>query len=136
FEAEGTAFQLVAGGRPLSNLNARGLAFLRANKDGLTDLIVSDATNAYLFMNRGTGFEHLPVPALSSVPWNTKDPLVADVSGSGEEEIVYTYNKKAYALALTSAATGLLRAVDDGKGTVLAFGYGRALPRPGVGYRV
>jgi hypothetical protein len=46
--------------------------------------------------------------------------------------VVFINDQGANAIDLTAAATGLLRSADDGKGTVLRFGYARAKPSPGV----
>jgi len=42
---------------------------------------------------------------------------------------------RAHSLALATPSTGLLTRADDGKGTVLQFGYRRVRPEPGIVHR-
>ena len=137
FVDQAVHLQLVgASGDELFDLSPYGMAFVDANKDGLMDILLSQLDRVSLYMNRGSQiFQEQPIAALESVGWDMSNPLIADMSGRGNTEIVYTAGRKAYALALNGPQTGLLRQVDDGKGTVIAFTYKRAPAWAGVGYR-
>jgi hypothetical protein len=57
---------------------------------------------------------------------------MADFRGTGTTEIAYTRAGVGYAAPLDGPETGLMRTADDGRGTVLPFGYSRSKPAPDV----
>ncbi len=122
----------LAGGGPLDDVSAFEFTFADANRDGLADALLSHDGAALLFVNEGMHFRQAPVPALDDVPAGSAYPTPVDLSGSGEDEIVFVAGGRASALRLTRPSTGLLVAADDGKGGSVAFGYGRAAPAPGL----
>jgi RHS repeat-associated protein len=128
FEAQGRRFLLLAPNGAIVPPSAYGLTFVDANRDGLTDVVLSEVASnaAYLFTNTGAAFEQASIPALASVDPSTSKPTVADVRGTGNIELTFLKAGKAYAVALDAPGTGLLATADDGKGTVLAFEYARA----------
>ncbi|WP_375742861.1 FG-GAP-like repeat-containing protein [Corallococcus interemptor] len=128
FEPAGRNFPLrTLSGALLTGLSGYSFTFVDANKDGLTDvLLTSTSTNAaFLFMNRASLFQETSVPGLKSVDAVTSKPVVADFSGSGNTEVSYARSGQGYTVALDGAETGLLKSSDDGRGTLLTFGYGR-----------
>jgi hypothetical protein len=60
---------------------------------------------------------------------------VADLTGSGNVEVVFVQGARAKALDLSSPSTGLMRVMHDGQGTHVTMRYERAAPSPGVGGR-
>lgn len=127
----------TAGGTNLTTLSEYGMTWVDANRDGLVDVILTRAvTNTTsLFMNSGTGFVETLVPAFRGVDAYMSKPVVADLSGSGNTEVSYTKAFQAWKVELDGPETGLMAWADDGKGTVLAFEYGRAAPEPGARHR-
>ena len=113
------------------------LSFVDANKDGLADVLLTNVSSntTHLFVNRGADFVGARVAGLSTVGLNASKPIVADLSGSGNTELVYTVLGRGYSVTLDSPATSLMEKADDGKGTVLSFEYGRARPAAGVDKR-
>lgn len=136
FEQVGQAFVFETFTGPLS-LADRSVTFVDANKDGLTDVVLTDTlTNTpHLYLNRGSDMVEALVPAFGAMSRFTSAPVVGDFSGSGNTELAYTQMGLAYAVSLDEAGTGLMESADDGKGSVLRFEYGRARPAPGVGRR-
>jgi RHS repeat-associated protein len=116
-------------------------SFVDANKDGLTDLLLSKSGSSFLLMNRGTYFQEMPVPGIRAVDATKVGPYVADLSGSGDTQLVYRGNDPttgaplAWGVVLDGPETGLLATADDGRGTALAFTYARAAPSPGEKHR-
>ena len=136
FESSGTSYGFfTASGLPLSNFPKYQLSHGDFNGDGLSDVILTQGRIVLLFTNRGGEFVQTPIPALSDIPWDFGYPVVADLSGSGNEEAVFLNGDQAMAIQLTSPSMGLLRSADDGKGTVLRFSYGRVQPSPGIAHR-
>lgn len=132
FDPSGTTYDFETADGPLPEFSSYQLSFGDFNGDGLADAILTQGQAAHLFTNRGDAFVETPVPALQDIPWLFAFPLVADLSGSGNEEAVFMSDTAAMALELTSPAIGLLRSADDGRGTVLRFGYGRVAPAAGI----
>ncbi len=136
FESVGQTLTLsLTSGTPFIAWSQYGLSFVDANRDGLTDILMSNALSAILFTNRLTHFAQIDVPGFSAMGGNLRDPVIADVNGSGEAEIIATVGLNAYALKLTQPSTGLLINVDDGRGTWLGFSYDRAPAVEGVEQR-
>src|SRR5262249_10944374 len=107
---------------PTVPLNAQSdLTFVDANHDGLTDLLLKQGNSLTLFVNTGEYFLKLYVPALDAFDSSTSRPVIADLLGTGNTEVVVTRVAIAKSLALDGPGTGLLRSADDGKGTVLSF---------------
>ena len=132
FDPSGTTHELDTADGPLPDFASYQLSFGDFNGDGLIDVVATQGQAAHLFTNRGDAFVETAVPALQDIPWSFAYPLVADLSGAGNEEAVFVSDTEAMALELTSASTGLLRSADDGKGTVLRFGYGRIAATAGI----
>jgi len=138
FGPTGRSFTLrTAAGTTLTAITSYSLTFVDANKDGLADLVLTNASTnqTSLFVNRGTYFQEVGVAGLRSVDAFTSKPVIGDFSGSGNTEISYTRGGQGYAVALDTPATGLLSSVDDGKGTVVSFEYSRAAPFSGARQR-
>ncbi|HEX3764220.1 MAG TPA: FG-GAP-like repeat-containing protein [Kofleriaceae bacterium] len=132
FDPSGTTYEFDTADGPLPEFASYQLSFGDFNGDGLADAILTQGQAAHLFTNRGDAFVEAPVPALQDIPWPFAFPLIADLSGGGNEEAVFVSDTEAMALELTSPSTGLLRSADDGKGTVVRFGYGRIAATAGV----
>lgn len=133
FEPQGTVFRFVdRHGVTLSQINDFQFTFTDANKDGLTDLLLSRSQFLYMFMNRGDRFEEIVVPGLDAIDWNVSLPVAVDLEGKGEEQAVMVDGLHAYAVTLSRPESGLLVRVDDGKGGVVRLEYERAKPTPGI----
>lgn len=133
FEPQGVPLSFVTrSGTPLGGLSGFGASFLDANRDGLTDVLLWHSSAAFLFINFGDHFLERVIPALNGVGINTSNPVVADIRGSGEVELVYVSGGQAWALPLSSASTGLMVQADDGRGNRMRFGYGYAHAHPEV----
>jgi RHS repeat-associated protein len=134
FEAAKSFQFLGSTGVPLSSLTDYQVTFLDANKDGLSDVLLTRATGSgsYLYTNTGTGFTQRQVPALAAMTGTIGRPVVVDFAGTGDTEVAYVISNQAHSLALDAPQSALMRSADDGKGTVLGFEYGRGAPEPGV----
>ena len=127
FLPEGKSFGLeTAGGIAVTNLDAYQFNFLDANRDGLTDLVLTRGNSFTLFVNNGSYFVEVALPAFNGLDVLTSEPVVADLLGSGNAQLVVTLNGHASALELDEPGTSLMSTADDGRGTVLRFSYGRA----------
>jgi len=122
-------------GALVPNLPEHEFSFGDFNNDGRVDVLLSRDRNIYVFMNEMTGFKHVPVPGLASVPWDFSYPVVADLGGDGNEEVVFVHGTQADIINLTTPSTGLMRSANDGKGTIVRLGYGRVRPEPGIVHR-
>ncbi len=134
FVSPGRTFPLrTASGTILTNLSSYGLTFVDANKDGLTDVVLSGVNGnaTKLFMNRGTEFQEIVVPGLQSVDAYTSKPVAISTTGGGDTELTFTKSGQGWAVALDGAETGLMAWADDGRGTAVSFEYARAVPSPG-----
>jgi len=118
-----------------TSLSSYHMVFVDANKDGLTDVAFTDSGVTHLFLNRGDSFRYHEVPGLLAADPSMSDPVVADLSGQGNEEIVRTLGYEAYSLSLNEAGTGLLSEVDDGKGNIIRFAYDRPPAVPDAEHR-
>lgn len=133
FATGGRSFTLrTQGGSVITSLSSYALAFVDANKDGLTDVVLSSGSYTALFMNRGTHFQETTVPGLRSVDMYMSKPLMLDTQASGDTEVVFTKSRQGWAVKLDGPETGLMASADDGKGTVLSFAYARAASAPGA----
>ncbi|WP_375772823.1 FG-GAP-like repeat-containing protein [Archangium gephyra] len=138
FTETGQSLQLrSASGTLVTTLSDYQLNFLDANKDGLTDLLLTrtSGSTASLFINHGTSFKGVNVPGLTGVNSYSSRPVVGDLAGSGDTELVYTRSGKTEHLTLDTPGTALMRSADDGKGTVLRFEYARGPTLPGTRQR-
>jgi RHS repeat-associated protein len=105
------------------------------NNDGLSDVLLSQNQTALVYMNQGDHFLFTSVPGLANINWSFGFPVIADLSGSGNPEVVLAKGNEAWAIDLSLPSAGLLLAADDGKGTVARFGYRRVKPEPGIVHR-
>ncbi len=127
FQQQGQVVALQDGSGGAVDPTPYQLTFVDANNDGLADLLLSGSDGSvFLFINTGSALVYTPVPALASVAFDAGLPMFLDLAGSGEAEAFFTSGGGALSLSLTSPGLGLLRAADDGAGTVLRFGYARA----------
>jgi RHS repeat-associated protein len=136
FEKQGVAVPFLdANNHALANLNSFQLSHGDFNGDGLSDAILSTGRQAYVYFNRGDAYVERVVPGLAAIDFAFSLPMAADLSGKNNAEVVFVQGLHASSLALVSPATGLLTRVDDGKGTVVSFGYARQDAVPGIGQR-
>ncbi|HET8542190.1 MAG TPA: RHS repeat-associated core domain-containing protein [Anaeromyxobacter sp.] len=136
FVTAGRAYQFISAGSPLL-LGGYAIAWIDANKDGLTDAVLSKTSGnqTYLFMNRGTRLEYVPVPGLQAVDATLAKPVAADLAGTGNAEVAFSNATQGWSIALDGPEVGLMARADDGKGTTLSFRYGRSDPSPGARQR-
>lgn len=136
FETVGraAAFRLPSG-TPLSGVADYEVSFGDYNGDGLADLVLSKGQSVGVFLNNGVAFVQAVVPGLIGLPFTVSYPVVSDLAATGDETIMLTDGARALALQLTRASTGLLRSVNDGKGTTLRFAYSRQPASVGAGRR-
>jgi RHS repeat-associated protein len=131
------AFQVInEWGEPLNELARYQTSFVDANKDGLTDLLLSQDLNTWLFTNRGASFQEVPVSGFRSVAAEFGLPIVADLTGRGNTEVAFPSTGTTYFVELASAGTGLMDSASDGMGTVARFTYARSKPVPGFETRL
>ena len=136
FETTGKPFQFrTVAGVPLGNINEYQFSHGDFNGDGLSDVILSKAQSAFVYLNQGDEFQQRAVPGLASIPFSFGYPIVGDLTASGNPEVVFVDGAHAKSIALRVPSTGLLRRADDGKGTVIRFGYKRVKPEPGIIHR-
>ncbi|NMO18195.1 hypothetical protein HPC49_11215 [Pyxidicoccus fallax] len=134
YEAEPVVYPAESWGMPV-DLTGYSLSFVEANGDGLSDVVLSNPYGAFLFVNAGDRLVERAVPGLAALGPDAGFPLVQDVTGSGNTEVLFTGLGQAYSLALNAPGTGLMSFADDGRGTRLHFRYARAPAVPGVGQR-
>ena len=136
FEVRAQEFSFRSNGLPHLPTSDDEIYFIDANHDGLTDvLLLEDRRYPELFINTGSTFEFVDVPALATIPAEANQYVVADLSGSGNTELAFTIWDEAKRVALDAPDTGLLQDVNDGRGNSWAFEYGRAAPVEGGGAR-
>lgn len=123
-------------GTNVTDLTTRQLTFLDVNRDGLMDVITTKGRALSLFVNDGRQLNEVVVPGLSTMSWDFGAPVVADVTASGEHEVLFVQGAHAKQIKLSAPATGLLVAAHDGKGTDVSFGYKRSAPVAGFGQRL
>jgi RHS repeat-associated protein len=123
-------------GGDLGDLSQYQVSFVDANKDGLTDLLLSQDTSTWLFTNRGDRFVEVPVAGFRAVTASSGVPVVADLTGHGNVEVAYVADGSSYVVDLATPATGLLASADDGMGTIARFAYQRSQPTSGLVQRV
>lgn len=109
--------------------------FVDANKDGLTDLLLTQSNVFRLFVNDGYVLHEKAIPALQSLDFSVSEPVIADLAASGNAEIAITRGSAPESLQLVSSNTGLMASADDGRGTVLSFSYERGPAYPDIEYR-
>ncbi|HUQ02576.1 MAG TPA: RHS repeat-associated core domain-containing protein [Kofleriaceae bacterium] len=136
FDSTGRAFTIVnRNGGAITALGAYQTYFVDANRDGLTDLVLSGGTGTFLFTNRGDRFVEVVVAGLASLSTTMGAPVVADLSAQGNIELAFASGKQGWHLQLGRADTGLLVASDDGKGARVGLTYTRSEPVPGLEQR-
>ena len=116
----------------ISDLTQYELAFIDVNKDGLKDILLQRDRGLWLFTNRGNHFEWVDVPGIEDLGDEVTFPVVADLTGSGEEQAAVVFRGQAYTFSFTQPKTGMLVEADDGKGTRIEFRYGRSSAHPGL----
>jgi RHS repeat-associated protein len=136
FEAEAQRYSLFnPNGVDLGSIEESEIAFVDANRDGLTDLLLSQGSQLRLLTHHGDRFQQIAVPAFASLRSEFSYPITVDLEGEGEEQAVVSAGLKAYAISFTSATAGLLVEAEDGKGGKLRFDYQRAPANPGIAVR-
>ncbi|ATB30277.1 RHS repeat-associated core domain-containing protein [Melittangium boletus] len=138
FAPEAVLMSFYADGALLGDLSSYQIHFVDVNKDGVSDALIAQDSLVFIFINDGTRFRYIRVPALRTLLGLVASyPMVVDVTGSGDTEVavVEAFQGMTQSVALNAAETGLLRTADDGKGTVLSFEYGRAPAEAGVRQR-
>ncbi len=136
FDPDGQSFDFITtSGDPLPGLNGYQFSHGDFNGDGLSDLMLTQGQTVLVFINTGTAFVQTVIPGLLDIPWTVTFPVIADLAGTGNEAAIFVNDSQVLQLQVTSPSTGLLRSADDGKGTVIRFGYGRAFPATGLAHR-
>jgi RHS repeat-associated protein len=126
---------LTKNGSSLAQLSTYSAMFVDVNRDGLSDMLLSKPGLALLFVNDGTVFREVTVPALTFFNGTTSALTQGDFAGSGNTSLTVTQDLDAYSVSLDGPETGLLKSADDGKGTVLNFTYTRLPAAPGARFR-
>ncbi|MCE9667695.1 hypothetical protein LY474_07695 [Myxococcus stipitatus] len=126
---------LTKTGASLAQLSTYSVMFVDVNRDGMADMLLSKTGLALLFVNNGTEFREVTVPALTFFNGTTSALAQGDFAGSGNTSLTVTKGLDAYSASLDGPETGLLQSADDGKGTVLGFTYTRLPAAPGARYR-
>ncbi|WP_224366958.1 RHS repeat-associated core domain-containing protein [Hyalangium versicolor] len=126
---------LTKSGVNLAQLSTYSAMFVDVNRDGLSDVLLSKPGLALLFVNDGTAFREVTVPALAFFNGTTSALAQGDFAGSGNTSLTVTKGSDAYSASLDGPETGLLKSADDGKGTVLNFTYTRLPAAPGARIR-
>jgi RHS repeat-associated protein len=122
-------------GNGVFDLDEREITWIDANKDGLTDALLSLGLGARLFINEGDGFQEVVSPMLDEAnDFSLGAPIVGDFRGRGDLDFNFI-SIELSTVALTTASTGLLIGADDGKGTEVSFDYERADAAPGLRQR-
>jgi RHS repeat-associated protein len=134
FENEPQFFPVKDSSGQQVNLDNFQFTWLDANGDGLTDLLLSQPTAAFLYINTGSSLRATSVPSLSAVQ-HVNFPLFNDFVGSGNAEVFVVNDGKSYSVNLNEPGTSLLKTADDGRGTVLRFSYVRGPAAYGVRQR-
>lgn len=132
--ARSFTFKSVSGTTVL-DLAQRQLTFVDVNHDGLMDVMTTRDRSIGLFINNGIQLQEVTVPGLASMTWDFGAPVVADISGRGNVEVMFVQGTQAKAIDLDTPATGLMVTADDGKGTIARFGYERSAAVPGIRQR-
>jgi YD repeat-containing protein len=136
FDPDGQSFDFItASGDSLLGLSGYQFSHGDFNGDGMSDLMLTQGQTVLVFINTGTAFVQTVLPGLLDIPWTVTFPVIADLGGTGNESAIFVNDSHALQLQVTSPSTGLLRSADDGKGTVIRFGYGRAFPAAGLAHR-
>jgi RHS repeat-associated protein len=122
----------TASGGEFGSIETSNVVFVDANRDGLTDVLVSSGPTLRLLTHRGDSFRQIAVPAFGSLTWDSSYPITVDLEGRGEEQAVVSAGALAYAITFTSPSAGLLVSADDGRGGGLTLSYERAPATPGI----
>jgi YD repeat-containing protein len=134
-------FELIeASGERLTGLDQYKLIPADLNKDGLQDFFVTNADPAEgrtvrYFTNVGGKLVETRIPALEDLSYTASPPVIGGFDASGNTTVTVTDLGHAYSVALDGPETGLMAFADDGKGTVVRFGYARGPAEPGVRHR-
>ena len=136
FDPDGQSFDFITtSGDSLPGLAGYQFSHGDFNGDGMSDLLLTQGQTVLVFINTGTAFVQTVIPGLLDIPWTVTFPVIADLAGTGNESAVFVNDSQVLAIQVTSPSTGLLLRADDGKGTVIRFGYGRAFPAAGLAHR-
>lgn len=111
------------------------LSFADVNKDGLTDVLLSQWGFTALFVNTGVDFIEVEYGAQAFFDGYSSQVVVGDFQGSGGTQLTTLKWGQAYAAVLDTPGTGLMRSADDGRGSVLRFEYAWSQPAPGARQR-
>jgi len=126
FLTEGQSYELRSrSGLMVTGLDGFNFNFLDANRDGLSDLLLTRGTSFFLFVNDGLTFKEVAFPALNGLGTGASPPVVADLTGTGNTSVTITFRGQVVALELDDPGVGLLASVDDGRGNLLQLTYGR-----------
>jgi YD repeat-containing protein len=137
--ADTFTFTLASGDR-LTGLDQLKLIPADLNKDGLQDFFVTNADPSAsrvirYFTNVGARFVETRIPALEELSYSASPPVIGGFDASGNTTVTVTDLGHAYSVALDGPETGLMAFADDGKGTVVRFGYARGPAEPGIRHR-
>ncbi len=96
--------------------------FTDVNQDGLADILLTEGKSLYTFINSGRSFKRLKLDTFEMLS-SEGAVFTQNILGSGEQIIFRSGSGGVRAARLNRANTNLLRSIDDGRGTRLAFSY-------------
>ena len=122
-------------GNEIFNLDDWEVSWVNVNKDGLADALMVFGREPTLFINEGDHFQEVLAPVLAETIFlGLGAPVVGDLRGRGDLDLNFITDT-VRAIEVTTPSSGLLLDSDDGKGTVVSFGYERAEAAPGLRQR-
>jgi RHS repeat-associated protein len=119
-------------GAELTDLLNYQVSFADVTKDGLTDVLLTRPGITLLFVNTGSELAEVNFPAQAILGSSTFSVTVANLTGVGGTQLTAIHEADVYVATLDAPGTGLLRAADDGMGTVLRLEYAWSPPVPGA----
>ncbi|MDC0714753.1 FG-GAP-like repeat-containing protein [Stigmatella sp. ncwal1] len=131
---QGLPVYLWYGAEMLGLLDSQ-LTFSDLNRDGLTDLLLTQSGFTSLFINTGASLTEVTFSAQGFFDGMASPAVVGDLSGKGGLQIAAEKLGRVYAATLDTPGTSQLRSADDGKGSVLRFDYQWSPPVVGARQR-
>ena len=123
-----------AKGKRIPVFSKKRIQFVDLNKDSLPDLLVLDSNSMEAYINTGDSFQFIEIPGLANSISRSYGLMAGELDGSGYLKLFASVsnNNEVHSFPLDKKGLGLIKKIDDGKGSTVEYFYDQSSPKSGV----